>query len=122
MQIKTLITGAALSLFAGLAIAAPAGLSMSDAGVLVDGKGMTLYTFDKDAPGVSNCYGGCAGSWPPFVAKSGADADGDFTLVERKDGSAQWAYKGMPLYYWAGDSKPGDTKGDGVGGVWHAVK
>lgn len=122
MKIKTLIAGTALSLFAGLAIAAPAGLTMSDAGVLVDGKGMTLYTFDKDAPGVSNCYGGCASSWPPFIAKSGAGANGDFTLVQRKDGSAQWAFKGMPLYYWAGDAKPGDTTGDGVGGVWHAVK
>jgi len=122
MQIKSLIAGTALSCFAGLAMAAPAGLTMSEAGVLVDGKGMTLYTFDKDAQGVSNCYGGCAGSWPPFIAKGDAGADGDFTLVERKDGSAQWAFKGMPLYYWAGDSKPGDTKGNGVGGVWHVVK
>jgi len=122
MQIKTLIAGAAFSLIAGLAAAAPAGLSMSDAGILVDAKGMTLYTFDNDAAGVSNCYGGCAGSWPPFIAKAGAGADGDFTLVERKDGSAQWAYKGMPLYFWAGDAKPGETSGDGIGGVWHVVK
>lgn len=119
MQIKTLIAGAAFSLIAGLAIAAPAGPSN---GVLADSKGMTLYTFDNDAAGVSNCYGGCASSWPPFIAKAGAGADGDFTLVERKDGSAQWAFKGMPLYYWAGDKKPGDTRGDGVGGVWHVVK
>lgn len=119
MQIKTLFAGAAFSLIAGLAIAAPAGNAN---GVLADGKGMTLYTFDNDSTGVSNCYGGCASSWPPFIAKAGAGADGDFTLVERKDGSAQWAYKGMPLYYWAGDKKPGDTRGDGVGGVWHVIK
>ncbi|MFZ2100912.1 MAG: hypothetical protein WAU86_10145 [Oricola sp.] len=122
MQFKTMFAAAALSLISGLAVAAPAGLTMSEAGVLVDGNGMTLYTFDKDAAGVSNCYGGCASSWPPFIAKAGASADSDFTLVERKDGGAQWAYKGMPLYYWAGDAKPGDAKGDGVGGVWHIVK
>ena len=42
--------------------------------------------------------------------------------MTRKDGAEQWAFKGMPLYYWAGDSKPGDTNGDGVGGVWHVLK
>jgi predicted lipoprotein with Yx(FWY)xxD motif len=121
MKMKTMIAATALTLFAGLAIAAPAGLTMSN-GVLVDGKGMTLYTFDKDGSGVSNCYDGCASSWPPFTAKSGASADGDFTLVARKDGTQQWAFKGKPLYYWAGDANPGDMTGDGVGGVWHVVR
>ncbi|WP_028957558.1 hypothetical protein [Sulfitobacter sp. 20_GPM-1509m] len=119
MKLLTLITGAALFVAATTAIAAPAGMS---GGVLADGKGMTLYIFDKDAPGTSNCYAGCAANWPPFVAKAGASADGDFSLVTRKDGAEQWAFKGMPLYYWAGDSKPGDTNGDGVGGVWHVLK
>jgi len=122
MKIKTLFAASALSLVAGLASAAPAGVTVSNAGLLVDGKGMTLYTFDKDARGVSNCYDGCAASWPPFTAASGVSADGDFTLVARKDGGAQWAFRGMPLYYWAGDSRPGDTSGDGIGGVWHVVK
>lgn len=119
MQMKSLFAGLALTLVSGLAFAAPAGMSN---GVLADSKGMTLYTFDNDQPGVSNCNDGCSGSWPPFVAKSGASAEGEFTLVTRQDGSAQWAFKGMPLYYWAGDSKPGETTGDGVGGVWHVVK
>ena len=57
-----------------------------------------------------------------MIAKAGASADGEFTLVERKDGAMQWAINGMPLYYWAGDANPGDTTGDGVGGVWHVVK
>lgn len=122
MQKKSILAAAALALIAGIATAAPAGLTMSDAGVLVDGAGMTLYTFDKDTAGTSNCYDGCASSWPPFVAKAGASGDGDFSLVTRKDGSEQWAFKGMPLYYWAGDAKPGDTSGDGVGGVWHVVR
>jgi predicted lipoprotein with Yx(FWY)xxD motif len=60
--------------------------------------------------------------WPPLATASGASAAGDCTLVERKDGSMQWAADGMPLYLWQGDKKPGDTTGDGVGGVWHVVK
>jgi predicted lipoprotein with Yx(FWY)xxD motif len=47
---------------------------------------------------------------------------GDFVVVKRDDQSRQWAYKGRPLYRWAGDRKPGDSTGDGVGGVWHTAK
>lgn len=90
--------------------------------VLTDAKGMTLYTFDKDAAGTSNCYDACAKKWPPLAAASDAAVDGKYTLVERKDGSRQWAYDGKPLYLWQNDKKPGDVTGDGVGGVWHAAK
>jgi len=90
--------------------------------ILTDANGMTLYTFDKDTSGVTNCYDNCAVNWPPLIAASGAKAEGDYTLVERKDGSMQWAYKGMPLYLWKSDQKPGDVTGDGVGGVWHVAK
>lgn len=89
--------------------------------VLTDANGMTLYTFDKDAPGVSNCYDACATNWPPLFAAAGAAADGDFTLVTRTDGMVMWAYDGMPLYLWVKDEKPGDTTGDGVGEVWHTA-
>ncbi|MBS1168796.1 MAG: hypothetical protein H6R00_4821 [Proteobacteria bacterium] len=91
-------------------------------GILTDAKGMALYTFDKDAAGVSNCDGGCAVKWPPVTAAAGAKADGDLSLVTRKDGSQQWAFKGKPLYFWMGDKKPGDVSGDGMGGVWHLAK
>jgi len=87
--------------------------------VLTDANGMTLYIFDKDSEGVSNCYDQCAEKWPPLFAEEGAMPEGDFTIVERTDGTRMWAYKGMPLYYWVEDTKPGDTTGDGVGGVWH---
>jgi predicted lipoprotein with Yx(FWY)xxD motif len=50
-----------------------------------------------------------------------AKADGDFTLVDRTDGTKMWAYKGWPLYLWIEDVAPGDTKGDGVGKVWHTA-
>ena len=90
-------------------------------GPLTDENGMTLYTFDKDSAGVSNCYDSCAVSWPPYLASAGATADG-LTTIERRDGALQWAKDGAPLYLWVGDSAPGDATGDGVGGVWHLAK
>jgi len=89
--------------------------------VLTDANGMTLYTYDKDTAGASNCYDQCAVNWPPLFAADGAAAEGDFTIVERTDGTKMWAYDGMPLYLWVKDTKPGDTTGDGVGGVWHTA-
>jgi predicted lipoprotein with Yx(FWY)xxD motif len=86
---------------------------------LVDGKMMTLYTFAKDQPGVSNCNDNCAKNWPPLIASANAQPSGDWTIITRADGSKQWAYKGMPLYKWSKDAKPGDTTGEGVGnGAW----
>ncbi len=90
--------------------------------VLTDAKGMTLYIFDKDTAGASNCYDACAQKWPPLAAAADAAADGKYTLVDRKDGARQWAYDGKPLYLWQADKKPGDVGGDGVGGVWHVAK
>ena len=89
--------------------------------VLTDANGMTLYTYDKDTAGVTNCYDKCATNWPPLAAAADATADGDFTLVDRTDGTKMWAYKGMPLYLWIKDTAPGQTTGDGVGGVWHTA-
>ena len=65
---------------------------------LVDAKGMTLYIFDRDASGKSNCNGQCATNWPPLLAGADAKASGDWTIVTRDDGGKQWAYKGKPLY------------------------
>lgn len=90
--------------------------------VLADAKGMTLYTFDKDKSGMSACYDECARKWPPLAAAKGAKEHGEFTLVKRKDGTMQWAHKGMPLYLWQNDKKTGDVTGDGVGGVWHLAQ
>ena len=87
---------------------------------LVDAKGMTLYVFDKDAAGKSNCNGPCATNWPPLMAAADAKASGDWTVVTRDDGGKMWAYKGKPLYTWTKDTKPGDITGDGFNnGVWH---
>jgi predicted lipoprotein with Yx(FWY)xxD motif len=90
--------------------------------VLADAKGMTLYTFDKDENGKSNCTGQCAEYWPPAMAAMGAKPVGGLSLVKRADGSLQWADDGRPLYTFVKDKKPGDVAGDGFKGVWHVVK
>jgi predicted lipoprotein with Yx(FWY)xxD motif len=91
---------------------------------LADFNGMTLYTYDKDTTGVSNCSVGCLAAWPAY--SSGAAAQGSFpaniNVITRSDESTQFAWKGMPLYYYAKDKVAGDVTGDGVGGVWHLVK
>jgi predicted lipoprotein with Yx(FWY)xxD motif len=94
----------------------------SKGAALVDAKGMTLYTFDKDQGGKSACNGGCAANWPPLAATAGSSASGEWTITTRDDGSTQWAYKGKPLYTFAKDAKPGDTMGDDFKNVWHTAK
>jgi predicted lipoprotein with Yx(FWY)xxD motif len=89
---------------------------------LVDAKGMTLYTFDKDSAGKSACNGPCAANWPPLQADAAVPAPAGYSVVTRDDGTKQWAYKGKPLYTWIKDKKPGDITGDGfLNGAWHVA-
>ena len=90
--------------------------------VMTTPNGMTVYTFDKDQPGRSNCYDDCAMKWPPVTADANAQEYDRMTLVTRTDGQRQWAYDGMPLYTYHADAATGDVEGDKVGGVWHVVK
>ncbi len=95
--------------------------------ILVDSNGMTLYLYTKDELGKSNCYGGCAKAWPPLTVPSGTmptaalGVTGTLTTTERTDGTYQVVYNGWPLYLWAKDTKPGDTTGQNVGGVWFVL-
>jgi len=91
-------------------------------GALVGPNGMTLYTFDKDEAGKSNCYDKCATNWPPLKAEADAKAEGEWTVIDRTDGTKMWAYDGHPLYTFVKDKKAGDATGEGVGGVWHIAK
>lgn len=129
MMIRNLILAGALALSlaacAGTAdMAAPAKTGNTALGpALVDAKGMTLYTFDRDSGGKSACNGQCAQNWPPLMAAADAKPSGDWTVIARDDGAKQWAYKGKPLYGWVRDQKPGDTTGDGfLNGAWHVAK
>ncbi|MBX4955728.1 hypothetical protein HJB51_06615 [Rhizobium lentis] len=123
-SVKFLSLAAAAALMATAAFAAPPVKEIETAKgkVLAGENDMTLYTFKKDTKGVSNCYDDCAKNWPPLMAASDAKADGAYSIIERKDGTKQWAKDGMPLYYWVKDKKAGDITGDGVGGNWDLAK
>jgi predicted lipoprotein with Yx(FWY)xxD motif len=80
----------------------------------------------KDEDGKSSCYDDCAVTWPAFTvrgkAMAGPGVEVDWlATAERRDGTTQVTYKGMPLYYFSGDQQPGDSNGQGVGGVWFTV-
>lgn len=94
--------------------------------ILVDGKGMTVYTYDKDTAGTSTCTGPCAAIWPP-VLTNGAPTGGtgvtasNLGTITLPDGSTQVTYNSKPLYYYSKDMAAGDANGNGIGGVWHVV-
>lgn len=97
--------------------------------VLVDGQGRTLYLFEKDKGTASNCAGACASIWPPLttgaqrVAGRGLPAV-KLGAVKRPDGKTEVTYAGHPLYTYAGDAKPGETRGQGLdqfGAEWYVL-
>jgi predicted lipoprotein with Yx(FWY)xxD motif len=98
--------------------------------VLVDAAGLTLYDFHKDKGAASSCYGACAGVWPPLITDGEAQASNGaipskLGTTERKDGTTQVTYAGHPLYTYAEDRKPGDSKGndiDSFGAEWYALE
>jgi predicted lipoprotein with Yx(FWY)xxD motif len=96
--------------------------------VVEDEDGWVLYRFDKDKvdPSKSNCDGDCAKIWPPALTDGDPTLDGvssdDVGTVERKDGTKQLTIGGWPVYRYIGDKKPGQWKGQNVGGTWFVVK
>lgn len=123
MKKLTPIFAVALAIFATSALAQTKTGDSAKGKVLTDAKGMTLYTFDKDAGGKSACNGPCATNWPPLMAAADAKAANGYSIVVRADGSKQWAHGGKPLYTWKNDKKPGDITGDGfLNGAWHIAK
>ncbi len=92
--------------------------------ILVGPDGSTLYVFTADVDGASACDGACAEAWPPLAADVGLAADLDqsiFASITREDGTEQMSVNGMPLYYYAADSAPGDTSGHGLNDAWFVV-
>ena len=96
--------------------------------ILDDGQGRTLYLFQGDTGTKSNCSGACATNWPPLTsAKPTVGKGASASMIgttKRSDGKTQVTYNGHPLYTFAGDSRPGDTSGQGVnafGALWYAV-
>ncbi len=94
------------------------------AGVLADTEGNTLYVFDEDEAGVSNCIDDCLRTWRPLTVDgdpTGGDGVGELATIERDDDMVQVTHNDQPLYYYTRDVGAGDQSGDGVNGVWHFV-
>jgi predicted lipoprotein with Yx(FWY)xxD motif len=95
--------------------------------VVTDQNGWVLYRFDKDTtnPVKSNCIDKCAKVWPPALTDGNPKLDGvDPALVgtvTRDDGTTQITLNKWPLYRYIGDKKPGQWKGQNVGGTWFVV-
>jgi len=108
-------------------VAATATVKLSDSKfgkVLTDDTGRLLYSFSKDEASKSNCSGACASTWPvyaPATITAGAGIDATKLASIDNAGKKQVTIAGVPLYYYSGDTKAGDTNGQGVGGFWYVV-
>ena len=96
--------------------------------ILTAGNGMTVYLFMPDAQGAPTCTSACAQAWPPLtVADAGQVTGGDgvdaslLGTVDHPGEGTQVTYNGWPLYRFSGDSAPGDTNGQGQGGIWYVL-
>lgn len=97
--------------------------------LLTDGQGKTLYLFEKDQPGMSACTGACLGVWPAFTTPGPLEAGPGvstsmLSTIQRSDRTTEVTYNGHPLYYYVGDSNPGDTNGQRLnqfGAEWYVV-
>jgi len=93
---------------------------------LGDAQGRALYLFTPDNAGKPTCTGACAAKWPPAGAPSspvpgpGVDA-AKLATATHPEAGPQLSYNGHPLYLFSGDAKPGDTNGEGLGGIWYLV-
>lgn len=127
------------ALGAGAAMAASASMSSSSATVkavksanygvvLVDSAGHTLYRYTLDRHGVNACTGACAKLWPPLLVKGsvkptvGGGAIASLVgTIKAANGMHMVTYAGFPMHLFSGDSKAGQTKGEGFGGKWFVV-
>jgi predicted lipoprotein with Yx(FWY)xxD motif len=97
--------------------------------VLVDGRGHTLYLFEKDRQGVSMCNNSCVNYWPPLTSqgtpRAGSGVHQSLLKLNRPHGGArQVTYAGHPLYTFVADKHAGQTSGEGLnnfGAEWYAL-
>jgi predicted lipoprotein with Yx(FWY)xxD motif len=96
---------------------------------LTDGSGRALYLWVADSPNKSACSGACASAWPPLTSTGAPGVTGsakanELSTITRSDGTKQVTYATHPLYYYVGDTGPGQTNGqgsDGFGAKWWLV-
>lgn len=98
-------------------------VEMGAGDLFVDRQGFTLYTYKRDGetPGISVCVEDCSIAWPPVMASKNAAPVGDWSVIERPDGSHQWAHHNSPVYRYARDTHPGATSGEKASGFWDVL-
>jgi len=119
-------SAAAAAAGSGLVITTKSG---SAGAFLTDGSGRAVYLWMKDGKDSSACSGACAGAWPPVTTTGAVTASGGvnnavLSTITRSGGAKQVVYDGHPLYYFSGDSGPGQVNGqgsDGFGAQWWLV-
>ncbi|SMC83696.1 hypothetical protein [Kibdelosporangium aridum] len=103
------------------------GQNLTLGAVVLDGRGFTLYRFDKDSdsPPKSTCEGACARQWPPVLANEKITFENlspsEIGVLDRRDGTQQVTIGGRPVYRYVKDIVPGQTNGQGAGRTWFAV-
>jgi predicted lipoprotein with Yx(FWY)xxD motif len=94
-------------------------LKSGPATILTDAKRISVYTFDLDKNGVSNCKGGCLTEWPVVHVAADEVIPAPFGKIQGNDGQPQLTLNSQPLYYYVDDQKPGDVFGDYP--QWHPI-
>ena len=111
---------------AGVSVTTLGMRTINGTAVVTNAKGLTLYWFVPDTTTTSKCTGSCATYWPPLTGpvSAGVGVTGSLGSIIRSNGAMQATYDGHPLYTYAADSAPGQTKGNGLnasGGVWYEM-
>ena len=128
MRVAVLVLTAVMTAAVAAAQELPRPLKQTKAGelgtILTGPAGMTLYTFVTDkGDGKSTCNGSFACGCPFFLPVGDVPSpSAPLSLITRDDGAKQYAWKGKPLYYYADDTKPGETTGQNAGKAWFVVQ
>ncbi|MEH0467455.1 hypothetical protein QA943_01130 [Streptomyces sp. B21-097] len=95
-------------------------------GVVTDDRGMTLYRYGRDqaSPSKWTCAGACTKTWIPVLVQDSIQTDGvekSLLGTVHRNGMKQLTLAGWPLYRYVGDTKAGETNGQGREKEWYAV-
>jgi predicted lipoprotein with Yx(FWY)xxD motif len=95
--------------------------------ILTTTNGHTLYSLSSETHGKFDCTksSGCLSIWHPLKIAAGVKPTGPVKLgtVKRPEGGLQVTYRGLPLYSFIEDKRPGQVNGEGIKdvGTWHAA-
>jgi predicted lipoprotein with Yx(FWY)xxD motif len=120
--------GAAIAAIHATATVKAAQNTTLSAKILVNHGGRTLYHLTTEKGKKFTCTGTCATIWPPLTVPKGTKPTAGPGIVKSKlgtirrpDGRIQVTYAGLTLYRYSGDSKAGQTNGEGIQNIWYAI-